>query len=166
MTQTTLISPYGGNLVDLMVPAEDADALRQHANTLPQVILSERSLCDLELLAVGGFSPLKTFMNQADFEVFVNDMRRADGTLWPMPIPLPVDDETRDLITVGNDVALVDRRRNILAVMTDEEKYAWDMEATAQNVFGTQDTRRPIAPRTPRLRANPPHPNAGPRRTR
>jgi sulfate adenylyltransferase len=144
MTETTLISPYGGDLVNLAVPAAEADALRQHANTLPQVILSERNLCDLELMTVGGFSPLKTFMNQADYEGVVNEMRLADGTLWPMPIPLPIDDETRDQITVGGDVALVDRHRNILAVMTVEEMYAWDMETTAQKVFGTLDTRHPI----------------------
>ncbi|MEO0563674.1 MAG: sulfate adenylyltransferase, partial [Chloroflexota bacterium] len=141
---TDLIAPYGGTLVNLLADEAEVPALREHANSLPQVILSERNLCDLELLATGGFSPLTQFMGEADYNRVVSEMRLADGTLFPMPIPLPVDDETRETITVGKDVALVDTRRNILAVMTVEEMYAWDVETTAMGVFGSTDTRHPI----------------------
>ena len=73
--ESTLISPYGGALVDLIVPAEARAELKARASRLPSIQLSERALCDLELLATGGFSPLDRFMGRADFERVVAEMR-------------------------------------------------------------------------------------------
>ena len=92
-TQNTLIPPYGGELVDLLVPPEEQNELREYANSLPSVRLSARSECDLELLAVGAFSPLDRFMGQADYQRVMDEMRLADGTLFPIPITLPVRPE-------------------------------------------------------------------------
>ncbi len=144
MTDTFLISPYGGELVDLVVPATESEAVHQRANTLPTIMLSERAICDLELLANGGFSPLDRFMGQADYQSVLDNMRLANGTLFPMPIPLPLDEETRSTLEIGMEVALIDRRRDILAVMTVEEIYEWDLEETATKVFGSTDARHPI----------------------
>jgi sulfate adenylyltransferase len=144
MTNTSLIPPYGGKLVDLVVPASESEAVKQHASTLPTIMLSERAVCDLELIANGGFSPLDRFMGQADYQRVLDEMRLTDGTLFPMPIPLPVDDETRSTLEVGMEVALIDRRRDILAVMTIEDIYEWNLEETAQKVFGSTDARHPI----------------------
>ncbi|MEM6529812.1 MAG: bifunctional sulfate adenylyltransferase/adenylylsulfate kinase [Chloroflexota bacterium] len=144
MTDSKLISPYGGELVNLLVPAADADALKAHAGTLPTIMISERAVCDLELIANGGFSPLTRFMGEADYNGVVENMRLADGTLFPMPIPLPITEEDRNTLEIGQEVALINRRRDILAVMTVEEIYAWDLEDTATKVFGSTDTRHPI----------------------
>src|SRR6516165_5352907 len=84
-----LIPPYGGPLVDLVVPEEIHGDLMQRANRLPAVQLSPRSLCDLELLAVGAFSPLDRFMRHADYRRVLEDMRLADGTPFPIPVTLP-----------------------------------------------------------------------------
>ncbi|HKQ50804.1 MAG TPA: hypothetical protein VJT74_00445, partial [Pyrinomonadaceae bacterium] len=84
-----LIEPYGGELVDLVVRGEERDELWNRAASLPRLQLSARSVCDLELLATGGFSPLKRFMNQADYDRVLEEMRLADGTLFPIPITLP-----------------------------------------------------------------------------
>src|SRR5919202_2092569 len=81
-----LIAPYGDRLVDLRVPAEAVAELKDYASRLPSLQLSERAVCDLELLAVGGFSPLDRFMGQADFERVVGEMRLADGHLFPLPV--------------------------------------------------------------------------------
>ena len=81
-----LIPPYGGTLVDLRAPAEALAELRARAATLPSLQLSERAVCDLELLATGAFSPLDRFMGQADYERVVDEMRLADGTLFPIPV--------------------------------------------------------------------------------
>ena len=142
MPQSTLISPYGGELVNLLIPQEQYQERKSYAGKLHDIQLSDREICDLELLAVGGFSPLNRFMGQADHNRVVNEMRLADGTLFPMPIVLTVDDE--DNIDVGMDIALRDTKNRILAIMHVEEKYIWDKDEVAQKVFGTLDARHPI----------------------
>ena len=145
LTKTsTLIAPYGGKLVDLLVPAEDVDEVKAYASHLPSLQLSERARCDLELLAVGGFSPLDRFMGQADYQSVLDEMRLADGHIFPMPITLPVDDKEVALLEVGKDVALRDAKNNLLAVMTVEEIYPWNLEEVADKVFGSQDLRHPL----------------------
>ena len=114
----------------------------ERAKTLPSVRLSERAICDLELLAVGAFSPLHRFMGQADYERVCAEMRLADGQLFPIPVTLPAANDAS--ISLDKDVALVDSRNDILAVMTIEEIYEWDLASTALDVFGTSDERHPL----------------------
>jgi sulfate adenylyltransferase len=90
--QARLIAPYGGALVDLFMPEEERAELRAHAGTLPHVRLSPRGVCDLELLASGGFSTLERFIHRADYESVVKTMRLANGLLFPIPITLPLDE--------------------------------------------------------------------------
>ena len=85
-----LNTPYGGTLVDLLVDDARAAEMKATAKDYASLTLDERGLCDLELLAVGGFSPLKGFLGKADYERVVAEMRLADGTLWPLPVTLPV----------------------------------------------------------------------------
>ncbi|OQA46348.1 MAG: putative bifunctional SAT/APS kinase [Chloroflexi bacterium ADurb.Bin325] len=139
---TRLIEPYGGKLVDLMVPAEALDAVKAYASTLPSLQVSERIVCDLELLATGAFSPLDRFMGQADYQRVLDEMRLADGTLFPLPITLPV--EPADDIQVGRDLALRNAKNELLAVMTVEEIYPWDKDECAQKALGSTDLRHPL----------------------
>jgi sulfate adenylyltransferase len=138
----SLIAPYGGRLVNLLVPHAELDAARAYASTLPSIQITERAMCDLELLATGGFSPLDRFMKQADYERVVAEMRLADGTLFPIPITLPVNVDP--VLKLDTEVALRDTKNNLLAIMTIEEIYDWDRDAMAQGVFGTLDTKHPI----------------------
>lgn len=133
-----LIPPYGDRpLVDL----RDADPGRAaYAATLPSIQISPRAQCDLELLATGAFSPLDRFMSQRDYLRVVHEMRLADGTLFPIPITLPVDAPP----PLHHDVALRSAKNEILAVMTVEEVYGWDVDEAAQHVFGTTDRRHPL----------------------
>jgi sulfate adenylyltransferase len=139
---TALIEPFGGRLIDLFEPAESLADLVTRAGTLLSVQLSERSRCDLELLATGGFSPLDRFLGRADYERVVAEMRLANGTLFPIPITLPVADDAP--VTIGNDVVLRGPHGEILAVMTVDEIYEWNRDETAARVFGTRDTRHPL----------------------
>ena len=132
-----LIAPYGGQLVDLLVPRNQLVEQSAYAYTLPYVQISSRVECDLELLAVGAFSPLSGFMNEADFQSVLDTMRLADGTLFPMPITLPVDAGAD--IELGADLALRNRKNNILAILTVEDMYEWDLEEVATKVFGKYD---------------------------
>ena len=137
-----LIEPYGGELVDLLVPREELVEKTNYANSLPYVQVSPRVECDLELLAIGAFSPLCGFMNRADYQSVLDTMRLTDGTLFPMPITLPI--EPRDDIKQGMEIALRDSKNNILAIQTVEDMYEWDLPETALKVFGKFDTRHPI----------------------
>ena len=89
--KTRLIEPYCGELVNLLVPRAELVEKTTYANSLPYVQVSARVVCDLELLTIGAFSPLRGFMNQADFQSVLDTMRLADGTLFPMPITLPIE---------------------------------------------------------------------------
>jgi sulfate adenylyltransferase len=137
-----LNSPYGGELVNQVVPVGEVEEVRAYAKTLPTIQLSQRALCDLELLAVGAFSPLKGFMNQADYQSVLDTMRLVDGTLFPIPITLPVPDDLE--IEKGKDFTLVDQRNNMLAVISIEDIYNWDLAESAEKVFGTTDTAHPL----------------------
>ena len=140
--QAALITPYGGDLVDLFIPEEEKEEQKARANLLPSIQLSERSVCDLELLATGGFSPLDRFKGKDDHERVLGEMRLAVGHLFPIPITLPVQPGPE--INLDGEVALRDSKNELLAVMTVEEIYEWDRNEVASQVFGTQDLRHPL----------------------
>jgi sulfate adenylyltransferase len=138
----SLIAPYGGSLVDLFAAPDELADLRARASGLHSLQLSERSTCDLELLAVGGFSPLDRFMGQADHERVVAEMRLANGSLFPMPITLPIEPGTE--IHLDEEIALRSPKNDLLAILRVEEIYPWSAAEVSQQVFGTQDLRHPI----------------------
>ncbi len=137
-----LITPYGGKLVNLVVDPEERPELISKANTLPSIQLSSRALCDLEVLAVGGFSPLDRFMGKADYDRVVEEMRLANGMIFPLPITLPIDENTP--LMLGKEVALRDTRNNLIAIMQVEEAFAWNPTREARYVCGTEDVRHPL----------------------
>src|SRR3989449_1949081 len=137
-----LIAPYGGSLVDLIVPAQARDEVKARASQLPSIQVSERSVCDLELLATGAFSPLDRFMGQADHQRVLDELRLSSGQLFPLPIPLPVD--ASPALHLDCDIALRDAKNDLLAVMTIEEIYAWDLAEVAQKAFGSLDLCHPL----------------------
>jgi sulfate adenylyltransferase len=144
LEKTTLITPYGGHLVDLMVPEAEQAELRDYANTLTAIRISERAVCDLELLATGGFSPLERFMSQADHQSVLDEMRLTNGYLFPIPVPLPVDEDDIALVKIGRDIALRSPANELLAIMNVEEIYEWDLNEVALKAFGTLDMRHPM----------------------
>jgi sulfate adenylyltransferase len=137
--QSNLIAPYGGTLVNLVTSGEERNELLQEASTLPSIQISARALCDLELLATGAFSPLDRFMGRADYERVLEEMRLADGTLWPLPITLTTDSP------LEGRIVLRDARNNLIAIMTVEESFEWDPQHEAQMALGTVDPRHPLA---------------------
>ena len=138
----SLIAPYGGRLVDLVVSPDEASDLKASASRLPSILLSERSVCDLELLATGGFSPLDRFMSRRDYQRVLAELRLASGHIFPIPVTLPVD--ATEAIHLDQNVALRSAKHDLLAVMTIEEIYAWDRAELSEEVFGTRDPRHPL----------------------
>jgi len=137
-----LISPYGGALIDRMVRGEEGEKLRARANTLPRLQLTPRNLCDLELIATGGFSPLDRFMGKADYQRVLEEMRLANGMLFPLPVTLTCQKD--QATTFADEIALVDQFNNPLAVMRVEEIYQWKKDDEALKAYGTRDLRHPL----------------------
>ena len=141
-SKNNLISPYGEKLVNLVVSKEERQELVERSKRLPSVQISARALCDLELLATGAFSPLDRFMKKADYERVLTEMRLTDGTLFPIPVTLPVDESA--LPTWGEQITLSDVRNNTIAVMQIEDVYHYDLQREARLVLGTTDPRHPL----------------------
>jgi sulfate adenylyltransferase len=130
----SLITPYGGALVNLVAAAQERAELAREATQLPSLQLSPRTLCDLELMAVGGLSPVARFMSQLDYISVLERMRLADGTLFPIPITLPVSDPSE---WEGRRVALRSPSNHLIAVMDVEEVYEREIEMEARQICGT-----------------------------
>jgi len=137
-----LISPYGEELINLVVSNEERQELLERSSRLPSVQISARSMCDLELLATGALSPLDRFMSKNDYERVLTEMRLVDGTLFPIPITLPVNES--DLPSWGEQITLSDARNNTIAIMQLEDVYHWDPQREARLVLGTTDPRHPL----------------------
>ena len=142
MTKDNLIDPYGGKLVNLVMENEEREELLGRASRLSSIKITMRNLCDLELLATGGLSPLTTFMGKADYERVLHEMRLTDGTLWPLPVTLTAD--PKELPTVGEDVVLRSANNDVIAIMTLDEVYHWDADTEAALAYGSTDPRHPM----------------------
>ncbi len=125
-----------------MVPVGEKADLKDYANRLPSFQLHERAVCDLELLATGGFSPLTTFIGKKDYERVLAEMRLADGVLFPIPITLPLTPTPE--LRMGQDITLRDAMNNILAVLSVREIWNWDLNREAQSVIGSTNMRHPL----------------------
>ena len=141
-----LIAPHGGELIQLQVPDARVAELKAQSKDWPSWDLTARQLCDLELLMNGGFSPLRGFMNQADYDRVCQEMRLANGTLWPMPITLDVSEDFAKKVTPGSSkIALRDPEGVMLAVLHVEDAWQPDRKAEAKAVFGTTSAAHPGA---------------------
>ncbi len=142
MAKAKLISPYGGKLINLVVEGKERDEVLARAAKLPSIKITMRNLCDLELIATGGFSPLTTFMGKADYERVLHETRLADGTFFPLPITLTAD--PKELPTVGEDIVLRNTNNDVIAVMTLDEVYHWDADAEGALAYGSTDSKHPM----------------------
>jgi len=142
MSKAQLIAPYGGKLVNLVTTGDERDELLGRAPSLPSIKITMRNLCDLELMATGGFSPLDRFMAKSDYERVLHEMRLGDGTLFPLPITLTAD--PKELPTVGDDLVLRNANNDVMAIMTLEEVFHWDPETEAALAYGSTDAKHPM----------------------
>jgi sulfate adenylyltransferase len=136
-----LISPYGGQLVDLSADALGGRTL-SYAASLPSIRLSARTMCDLELLATGAFSPLDRFMGEADYHSVLDGMRLRNGTLFPLPIVLPIPGDSR--VEIGMEIGLRTEQNQLLATMQVAEKFRWELEEAAIKLLGKFELRHPL----------------------
>lgn len=143
MAVGSLIAPNGGTLVNRIADAASARDLASKAAALPTITLSAKQACDLEMIAIGAFSPLKGFVGRRDFESICTTMRLADGTVWPIPITLAVDDAVKAALTIGAQAALKHADGTLLGVIDVAEIYPHDKTLEIPNVFRTEDAAHP-----------------------
>jgi ATP sulfurylase len=136
------IAPHGGALVDRVLRGVLREAALERAASLKKVGLSPISVSDLELIAVGAFSPLSGFMTRADYESVVEDMRLTSGVVWSIPITLPVSRELADQLREGEEIALWEGER-ILGIMELADRFEYDKEREAKLVYRTTEEAHP-----------------------
>jgi len=140
---TDLVSALGGELIDLMLDSEAAETAKHESGDFPAITLSQRQLCDLELLLNGAFSPLTGFMQKADYDSVIDNIRLTDGTLWPIPVVLDITKEFAATLKTGQKIALRDGEGFMPAIMTIEDIWEIDKKREAECVYGTTSPEHP-----------------------
>jgi sulfate adenylyltransferase len=140
---TTPIAPHGGTLKVLYLPPDRIAEAKRRAIPLKSWTLTQRQLYDAMLLLNGGFSPLEGFLDQADYDRVVDEMRLADGTLWPIPVTLDVRPDWADGVAIGDDIALRDAEGWLIATMTVSSIWVPDKAREAERVFGGREPSHP-----------------------
>jgi len=140
---SSLISPHGGTLVNLVVNQVRVEELKRLSRDWPSWDLTPRQLCDLELLTNGGFSPLRGFLCQKDYQGVCEKMRLADGTLWSIPVTLDVSEQVAKSLDTASMLALRDPEGVMLAVLNVEDVWQPDRMQEAEQVFGTTNPEHP-----------------------
>ncbi|BFH11784.1 sulfate adenylyltransferase [Paenibacillus melissococcoides] len=140
----TMILPHGGQLISRLVPEAEANRCEQNAKGLPAIRINRRTLSDADLIAIGAFSPLQGFMNEEDYRHVVERMRLANGTVWSLPITLPVDAETASGLRIGQEAALIGEEDGVLyGTMEVQSIFEIDPYHEAEQVFRTTDAAHP-----------------------
>jgi sulfate adenylyltransferase len=140
---SNLISPHGDKLINLVVDEKKSEQLKGLSRDWPSWDLTDRQICDLELLANGGFSPLEGFLCRNDYESVCEKMRLANGTIWPIPIMLDVTEEMAKNLGEGSMLALRDAEGVMLAALNVEQVWQPDLMHEANQVFGTTNPEHP-----------------------
>ncbi|PPS41507.1 sulfate adenylyltransferase [Chroococcidiopsis sp. TS-821] len=137
------IAPHGMQLINRVATPEQKQEFLDKADSLPRVQLDERAVSDLEMIAIGGFSPLSGFMEREDYERVVAEMRLANGLPWSIPITLSVDEAIAEPLKEGSLIRLDDPRGQFIGVLQLTQKYHYDKAKEAVNVYRTDDIKHP-----------------------
>lgn len=141
--ESGLIAPHGGQLINRVASEAEKKEFLAQADTLPRVTLDARAQSDLEMIAIGGFSPLKGFMEQADYDTVVEEMHLSNGLPWAIPVTLPVSEEIAAPLKEGNWVRLDDADGRFIGVLELTQKFHYNKAHEAVNVYKTDEEKHP-----------------------
>ncbi|MDY6784074.1 MAG: sulfate adenylyltransferase [Cyanobacteriota bacterium] len=136
-------APHGGHLINRVASAAERQEFLAQGSNLPRVRLDERATSDLMTIAIGALSPLQGFMEQADYESVVTDMRLVNGLPWTIPITLSVTEEIADPLKEGSWVRLDDPTGRFIGVLELTQKYRYNKAHEATNVYRTDEMKHP-----------------------
>jgi len=117
--------------------------LLKKAETLPKIVAGDRYVGHCEMIAIGGYSPLKGFMTKEEAESVIKDIHLPNGLLWSIPIVLPAEENLWKSLKVGDEVAVYDKANRPIAIVVVEDKYTLDLDLYCKNVFKTNDENHP-----------------------
>src|SRR5436190_20642625 len=143
MTPLATSRPHGGTLIDRVLTGAACAEARAIALSAPRVTLSEIGTADLEMIAIGAYSPLTGFLGQADYKRVVNEMRLANGTLWSLPITLPVSESRAEMLREGEPVGLYNPVGQLVGLLELRERYTYDQRYEAEHVYRTTAQEHP-----------------------
>ncbi|MBI3308343.1 MAG: sulfate adenylyltransferase, partial [Candidatus Melainabacteria bacterium] len=138
-----LIKPHGGSLINLFAQNGELNNLNEKVSKLKAISVPKKVLCDIEMLAIGAFSPLTGFTKKKDFNSIVQDMRLANGLIWPIPITLPINKDIYENVKKEESIALKDENNDVVATVNIEDIYQVDQKREAELVYKTSDTSHP-----------------------
>lgn len=139
----SLIEPHGGKLVNRVCEGKVREYLLDRLPDMERMHLTDREISDLEMIAIGAFSPLEGFMGEEDYRSVVERSKLANGLPWTIPITLSAEEQEAERFSPGWDVALYDQREQLVGVLHLEEKFRYDKEKEAKEVYCTTDTAHP-----------------------
>ncbi|EDX71374.1 sulfate adenylyltransferase [Coleofasciculus chthonoplastes PCC 7420] len=137
------IAPHGGQLINRIASEQQRSEFLEKADSLPRVQLDAWAASDLDLIAIGGFSPLTGFMEQGDYESVVDNMRLANGLPWSIPVTLSVNEDVAEPLKEGDLVRLDDQNGRFVGVLELTQKYRYDKKREAMNVYRTDEEKHP-----------------------
>lgn len=138
-----MVNPHGGKLVNKIATKAEKAGLEEKAKSLPKIYISDRYASDCEMIAIGGFSPLEGFLTRVEAESVINNIQLPDGSLWSIPIVLPVRRDISSHIKVIDEIALFDKNDRLIAIMLVEDKFSLDLENYANKIYKTTDNAHP-----------------------
>ncbi|WP_251555318.1 sulfate adenylyltransferase [Neobacillus muris] len=138
-----MLPPHGGKLISRFATPEQAKMWLESSGQLPSIVLDPWALSDLELIATGAFSPLTGFMTEKDYRSVLKTMRLADGTVWTIPVTLPVTRKEAADLNIGSRVSLTGQNGKPYGILILEGKYSYDKEEEALLLYGTTDLNHP-----------------------
>ena len=145
------MTPHGGVLVDRVLRGVVREAALERAQSLPKVYLAPMAVSDLEMIAVGAFSPLTGFMDKLTYQTVLDDMRLPNGLAWTVPVTLPVTSEQAATLSEGQEIALVERTEagadNIMGILQLAKKFGYDQPEEAEKVQRTTGSEDPVEAR-------------------
>ncbi|AFZ43800.1 sulfate adenylyltransferase [Halothece sp. PCC 7418] len=141
--QNDAIAPHGGQLINCIPDEAEKKEFLAQAESLPRIQLDQRAFSDLEMIAIGGFSPLRGFMEQGDYERVVEDMHLENGLPWSIPVTLSVSEEEAEPLKEGSWIRLDDPNGRFVGVLELTQKYRYNKAHEAINVYRTDEEKHP-----------------------
>lgn len=139
----TIIKPHGCELINRYAKESEKEELLKKASNLNKLKIADRFISDCEMIANGGFSPLKGFMEKKEVLSVLNENRLTNGLIWTIPVVLPIEENQLENIKITDNIALTDKNDKIIAIMTISDIFELDLEHYCEKVYNTADTEHP-----------------------
>jgi sulfate adenylyltransferase len=138
-----MLKPRGGTLINRVAKDKEKEELIKQTQKFYKINIQDRFVSDCEMIAIGGFSPLTGFMDKNTAISVIEKIKLPGGTIWSIPILLPISKSYHVKIKNGDKVILQDKYNRVIAIIEVSEKFTLDLENYCQKVFKTTEIAHP-----------------------